>query len=72
MLDSDVAWDHAAMTPEGRPTIQLEDEETGKLHATWSRSGKRLTLTVERRGRYAQVELRPDQVAELARYLKED
>ena len=52
--------------------IRLEDDEGGHLHATWSRSGKRLIVTVRRRGEWAQVELRPQQVEELARYLGDD
>jgi hypothetical protein len=58
-----------AMASDERETIRLEDDEGGHLQATWSRSGKRLILTVGRRGEWAQVELRPVQVDELARYL---
>ncbi len=52
--------------------IQLDDDEGGQLHATWSRSGKRLIVTVSKRGKWAQVELQPAQVEELARYLTDD
>jgi hypothetical protein len=48
---------------------QFDDDEGGRLHATWSRSGKRLIVTVTRRGSRAQVELRPAQVEELATFL---
>ena len=50
--------------------MRLVDDEGGHLHATWSRSGKRLIVTVTRRGEPAQIELRPVQVHELARYLR--
>jgi hypothetical protein len=50
---------------EQRPVIRLEDEEGGSLHATWSRSGKRLIVTLTRGDAYAQVELRPEQVEKL-------
>lgn len=58
-----------AMASEERQAIRLEDDEGGSLHATWSRSGKRLIVTVTRRGERGQVELQPVQVDELARYL---
>ena len=58
-----------AVASDERQTIRLEDDEGGHLHATWARSGKRLIVTVGRRGDRAQVELRPVQVDELARYL---
>jgi hypothetical protein len=57
------------MASDERPTIRLQDDEGGHFDATWSRSGKRLIVTVNRRGQWAQVELRPEQVDELARYL---
>jgi hypothetical protein len=60
------------MASDERPAIRLEDDEGGHLHATWSRSGKRLIVTVRRRGEWAQVELRPQQVEEFARYLAND
>jgi hypothetical protein len=47
----------------------LDDDEGARLNATWSRSGKRLIVTVNRRSTWAQVELRPDQVEELAAFL---
>jgi hypothetical protein len=36
-----------------------------------ARSGKRLIITVDRRHQHAQVDLRQDQVAQLAHYLAE-
>jgi hypothetical protein len=58
-----------AMASDEREAIRLEDEEGGHLHATWSRSRKRLVVTVGRRGERAQVELLPVQVDALAHYL---
>ncbi len=57
---------------ERRPVV-LDDDENHRLHAIWSRSGKRLIVTVHDRSwqadRFAQVELRPDQVEELIGFL---
>ena len=60
------------MIAEDRETIQFEDDEGGRFHAVWSRSGKRLIVTVTRRGERAQVELRPEQVDYLIRLLSDD
>ncbi|HEV7804512.1 MAG TPA: hypothetical protein VGO80_01720 [Solirubrobacteraceae bacterium] len=49
--------------------IELDDDEGGRLNAIWSGSGKRLIVTVARRGARAQVELRPEQVDALAAFL---
>jgi len=57
---------------EDRKTIQFEDDEGGRFDAVWSRSGKRLIVTLKRRGQWAQVELRPEQVEDLARFLSDD
>ncbi|MGH2958439.1 MAG: hypothetical protein ACRDKE_02460 [Solirubrobacterales bacterium] len=54
-----------------RAVIALDGDENDHLHATWSRSGKRLIVTVSRRGASAQVELTPTQVAELGTFLAE-
>jgi hypothetical protein len=51
-----------------REAIVLGDDEGGQLHATWSQSGSRLLVTVDRRGGHAQVELRPEQVRELGAF----
>jgi hypothetical protein len=56
------------------PSIQLADDERNLLHATWSRSGKRLIVSVAHRGSWdqsAQVELSPEQVATLRSFLRE-
>ncbi|HEY4097092.1 MAG TPA: hypothetical protein VGM33_16340 [Baekduia sp.] len=53
--------------------IHLDDDEGGELNAVWSGAGRRLIVTtVTRRSGRAQVELRPEQVAELAAFLAED
>jgi len=57
---------------EDREAIQFEDGEGGRFHAVWSRSGKRLIVTVTKRGERAQVELRPEQVKDFARFLSDD
>lgn len=54
-----------------RGVVEFVDDEGDRLHATWSRSGKRLIVTVWGRGTWAQVELRPDQVSDLAKWLGE-
>jgi hypothetical protein len=56
-----------------RSVIVLEDNENGRLHAAWSRSGKRLllTATTPTYEQVMQVELRPDQVKELIEFLSE-
>jgi hypothetical protein len=55
---------------ERRP-ITIEDDENRRLHATWSRSGKRLIVTVTTTQAHAQVELTPEQVEGLAEFLSE-
>jgi hypothetical protein len=60
--------------PEQRRAIQFDDSERNRLNATWSRSGKRLIVSVLPRGswdRAAQVELEPEQVEGLLRFLDE-
>jgi hypothetical protein len=51
--------------------IELDDDEGGGLNAVWSGSGKRLIVTVNWRGKWAQVELRPEQVEDLVAFLEE-
>jgi hypothetical protein len=51
--------------------IELDDDEGGRLSAVWSRSGRHLIVTVNRRGTWAQVELRPEQVDDLVEFLAE-
>jgi hypothetical protein len=60
------------MSKPDREAIAFDDDEGGHLHAVWSRSGKRLIVTVNRRDGWAQVELRPEQVDRLARFLADD
>jgi hypothetical protein len=55
-----------------RSAITLDDDETRRIHATWSRSGKRLILSIHKTGwsdAYQQVQLRPEQVEELREFL---
>jgi hypothetical protein len=59
----------AGVPDEPRQAIDLADDEGGELNAIWSRSGKRLIVTVDRRGHHAQIELTHEQVDELARFL---
>ena len=58
------------MTKPERPTVLIEDAERKFVHATWSRSGKRVILSVGRSwGDGGQVELTPDQASDLAAFL---
>jgi hypothetical protein len=59
------------MPKEDRAAIKLDGREQDQLDATWSRSGKRLIVTVTRRGQWAQVELEQGQVETLNRFLAE-
>lgn len=55
-----------------QPGIQLADRQSNRLHAVWSRSGKRLIVSVVARGEWeaaGQVELTSDQVATLRDFL---
>jgi hypothetical protein len=52
--------------------IELDDDEGNRLNAAWSGSGKRLIVTVNRRGTWAQVQLRPEQVEALGAFLAEE
>jgi hypothetical protein len=59
---------------EERPVLEIKDGDKNRLHAGWSRSGKRLILSILRRGKWddvGQVELTPAQVEELKTYLEE-
>ena len=61
------------MRKSGTPRITLDDADGRRLHAVWSRSGKRLGVsvsTVTWRD-FEQMELRPDQVQELIDFLLE-
>jgi len=59
-------------TPERRP-ITLDDDENRRFHAIWSRSGKRLIVSVSTTmwSESRQVELRPEQVEALVAFLTE-
>jgi hypothetical protein len=61
------------MSKDDRPVLQLDDGEHRRLHATWSRSGKHLILTVTTASweKSVQVELRPDQVERLTEFLSQ-
>ena len=55
-----------------RPATQITGEEDHIVHATWSRSGKNLILTVARNASwvdYQQVLLTPSQAEDLSRFL---
>lgn len=54
-----------------RRWIDIDDDEGRRLHATWSRSGKRLVVTVTTTQAQTQVELRPEQVVALATFLSD-
>lgn len=59
---------------EERPVIELDDDASNRLHAVWSRSGKRLIVTVVPRGRWhraGQVELDSEQAQQLHAFLAE-
>jgi hypothetical protein len=54
-----------------RSPIAMDDDEGRHIHATWSRSGKRLIVTVTTTQAHAQVELKPEQVEALAEFLSD-
>ena len=58
------------MTDDEPSVIELEDAESNRLHATWSRSRKHLIVTVMKRGCHAQVELTSEQVEALMNFLE--
>jgi hypothetical protein len=60
------------MAKGSRPAIEIIGEEAHVLHATWSRSGRSLILTVARHenlNQNEQVVLGEHDVSELARFL---
>jgi hypothetical protein len=61
------------MAKDARCAFQLDDDEDGRPHAVWSRSGKHLivTATTHRWSELIRVELRPDQVREPIHFLVE-
>ena len=56
-----------------RRSITIDDDESRRLDATWSRSGKRLIVTVTTKTWKdpRQIELRPEQVEALIEFLAE-
>jgi hypothetical protein len=54
-----------------RSPIAMGDDEGRRVHATGSRSGKRLIVTVTTTQAHAQVELKPEQVEALAEFLSD-
>ena len=56
------------MAEEHHP-ISIDDDEGHRFHAVWSRSGKRLIVTVTTTQAHAQVELKPAQVEALVEFL---
>jgi hypothetical protein len=58
------------MEPAERPNVLIHGDERTFAHAQWSRSGRRVILSVGRSWDEAgQVELTPEQALELARFL---
>jgi hypothetical protein len=57
------------MAEPARHPITIDDDEGRRLHAKWSRSGKRLIVTVTTSQAHAQVEMTPQQLAALAAFL---
>jgi hypothetical protein len=54
-----------------RPALRLDDGERNFLHAGWSRSGKRVIVSVGKSwGEAGQIELTPDQAKRFAAFLK--
>ena len=65
---------YASAMRDERPVVELDDNERNRLHAVWSRSSKRLLVSVLPRGRWDdsnQVELDPDQARQLRTFLDE-
>ena len=59
------------MAKDNRPVFALDDADDNQIHAMWSRSGRRLMISVNspRWDRLGQVELTHDQVDQLAAFL---
>jgi hypothetical protein len=60
--------------PDEQAALQIDDGQSNRLHAVWSRSGKHLILSVAARGKWdsaSQVELTPEQVGKLRDFLAE-
>ena len=61
------------MTQLERRSITIDDDENDRLHAAWSRSGKRLFVSVSGHNYETprSIELRPEQVEQLVQFLTE-
>jgi hypothetical protein len=57
------------MKKEHGPRFTLTDPDGWHVQAVWSRSGKRLGLSMFKDSDFWQVELTPDQVKDLIRFL---
>jgi len=63
-----------AVSNEERPAIELDDGANNRFHAVWSRSGKRLIVSVAPRAQWheaRQVELDAEQAEQLKAFLAE-
>lgn len=57
-----------------QPATQIEGEDEQVVHATWSRSGRNLILTVAKDAGFSasqQVLLSPEQATELADFMRQ-
>jgi hypothetical protein len=62
------------MSNQERPAIELDDDGNNRLHVVWSRSGKRLIVSLVPRGHWhgaKQIELDADQAEQLKAFLSE-
>jgi hypothetical protein len=59
------------MPTDERESIWVDGDEGDRLQAVWSRSGKRLILTIWKRGELTQIELRRAELAKLQRFFAE-
>jgi hypothetical protein len=59
------------MRRDDRQSLTLEDDDGRQLHATWSRSRKRLIVTVTSPQAQTQLELRPEQADNLVQFVSE-
>jgi len=62
------------MPAENEPVLEIGDGDTNLLHAAWSRSGKRLIVSIAPRGRWdeaGQIQLDHSQVEKLQAFLVE-
>jgi hypothetical protein len=57
------------MAKRDRESVWLDGDEGDRLHAVWSRSGKRLIVTIWKRGYPTQIELPPAELDKLTRFV---